>query len=177
MGYKRFEEIPVWNDAIALAVETFDLSATGCLGAYAGFRDQMERAAVSVSNNIAEGYERGSNAELMAFLYIARGSCGEVRSMSNLLERLPAASDHGDRIAHVKGCAEGVSRQLGKWLEYLKDSDFQRSKSRNTQARDHDDRLRLAHQFEETLRRVRSEAPPRPPSRAESEASIDPSPA
>ena len=158
MGYQRFEEIPAWKEAVALAVGMFELSATGCLGSYAGFRDQLERAAVSVSNNVAEGYERGSNAELIAFLYIARGSCGEVRSMLNLLERLPGVGSHGDQVVGLKGCAEGVSRQFGGWLDYLKKADFQGTKSRTPQARDHDDRLRRAHQFEETLRRVRTEA-------------------
>ena len=52
-----------------------------------GFRDQLDRAALSVSNNIAEGFERGTPNELPAFLYIARGSAGEVRSLLVLKER------------------------------------------------------------------------------------------
>jgi four helix bundle protein len=53
-------------------------------------QDQLERAALSVSNNIAEGFERGTTNELLAFIYIARGSAGEVRSMLCFIERRPA---------------------------------------------------------------------------------------
>jgi four helix bundle protein len=51
-------------------------------------KDQIERAGVSISNNIAEGFERGTTKETLAFLYISRGSSGEVRSLTYLLERL-----------------------------------------------------------------------------------------
>jgi len=53
-----------------------------------GFRDQIQRAAVSIMNNIAEGFESGSDAKFINFLNIARGSCGEVRSMLYLCEDL-----------------------------------------------------------------------------------------
>ena len=45
-----------------------------------GLRNQMQRAAVSIMSNIAEGFERGGNQEFVQFLYIAKGSCGELRS-------------------------------------------------------------------------------------------------
>jgi four helix bundle protein len=51
------------------------------------FRDQLDRAALSVSNNIAEGFDRGTTSELLAFIYIVRGSAAEVRSMLCLKER------------------------------------------------------------------------------------------
>ena len=72
MKYNRFEELPVWNSARELAIRIFGLTATGVLKNYAGLRDQLERAGLSVSNNIAEGFDRGTNAELLTFLYIAR---------------------------------------------------------------------------------------------------------
>jgi len=78
MRYQRFEDLPVWNEAIELAVQVFALTSHGEFNSKRSLRDQIERAAVSVSNNIAEGFERGTNNELLAFLYIARGSAGEV---------------------------------------------------------------------------------------------------
>jgi four helix bundle protein len=78
MGYKSFEDLPAWGAAIELAVRTFEMTSTGDLDPYAGLRSQIERAAVSVSNNIAEGFERGTHEELLSFLYYALGSAGEV---------------------------------------------------------------------------------------------------
>jgi four helix bundle protein len=71
--------------------------------AFAGQGDlanQKQRAGLSVSNNVAEGYERGSTQELIAFLYYARGSSGEVRSMLCLMERM-------GRFAHLKSEIDG----------------------------------------------------------------------
>ncbi len=57
------------------------MGSRGAFGGHPGLRDQIERAVVSISNNIAEGHERGTSEELLTFLYYARGSLGEVRSM------------------------------------------------------------------------------------------------
>ena len=93
MKYKRFEDLPVWNTAIDLAVAIYALTSKPEFAPHHGLRDQIERAAVSVSNNIAEGFERGTNKELLMFLYISRGSAGEVRSMLCLFERLPLSGN------------------------------------------------------------------------------------
>ncbi|MEJ2007423.1 MAG: four helix bundle protein [Acidobacteriota bacterium] len=78
MKYERFEQLPVWQAAIELARQIHALSAKRGFRGRHSLRDQIERAVVSVSNNIAEGFERGTTQELLTFLYIARGSAGEV---------------------------------------------------------------------------------------------------
>jgi four helix bundle protein len=81
MTYKRFEDVLVWQKAAELYEAIEELLENQKFIATRGFRDQLDRAALSVSNNIAEGFERGTTNELLAFIYIARGSAGEVRSM------------------------------------------------------------------------------------------------
>ena len=98
MKYHCFEDLPVWKDAIELAVGVFALAARPSFKYHAGTRNQLENAVVSISNNIAEGFERGTTQETLTFLYIARGSAGEVRSMLRLLERIPAFSDLRSQI-------------------------------------------------------------------------------
>jgi four helix bundle protein len=124
MGYKRFEELPVWQASIELALAACAMTAQPAFRRQRSLRDQMERAAVSVSNNIAEGFERGTNQELLTFLYISRGSAGEVRSMLCLLERMPAFSNLESEILNLKSSAESVSRQLGAWIRSLRDSEM-----------------------------------------------------
>ena len=68
MTYSRFEELPVWQEAIRLADGVYDMTEdTGWKGSRS-LRDQIERAALSVSNNIAEGFERGTRDEFLHFL-------------------------------------------------------------------------------------------------------------
>lgn len=60
MKYERFEQLPVWKASIGLAVQTYSITETAAFKSRYSLRDQIERAAVSVSNNIAEGFERGT---------------------------------------------------------------------------------------------------------------------
>ena len=124
MRYDRFEQLPAWGAAIGLAVGIYKLTSEKAFIKQRSLRDQLERAAVSVSNNIAEGFERGTTQELLTFLYIARGSAGEVRSMLCLLERLPAFGDFKFEISNLKSLAEGVSRQLRGWADSLQNTDI-----------------------------------------------------
>ena len=123
MKYQRFEELPVWQAAIRLAREIYDMTEDPAFRGRYSLRDQMERAAVSVSNNIAEGFERGTNQELLTFLYIARGSVGEVRSMLWLLEQIPTFRNLESGIRNLKREAEIISKQLGAWIRTLRDSE------------------------------------------------------
>ena len=124
MKYERFEQLPVWQSSIQLGVKIYALTNTAPFRRQRSLRDQIERAAVSVSNNIAEGFERGTNQELLTFLYISRGSAGEVRSMLCLLERLPGFHDLESEILNLKSDAESISRQLGAWIRPIQDSDL-----------------------------------------------------
>jgi four helix bundle protein len=76
----RFEDLQIWQKARELTRMVYDVTTRRAFARDFGLRDQIQRAAVSVMSNIAEGFERGSDAEFGRFLLIAKGSCGEVRS-------------------------------------------------------------------------------------------------
>ena len=122
MTYERFEQLPVWQAAIELATTVYAMTETPAFRSRYSLRDQIERASVSVSNNIAEGFERGTTQELLTFLYIARGSAAEVRSMLCLLEKIPAFAALKSPISNLKSQSEGISRQLRAWADSLQNS-------------------------------------------------------
>jgi four helix bundle protein len=72
-SYKRFEDLPVWNKAADLAAYVFDWTTRPEFRGKGDLANQMQRATLSISNNVAEGFQRGSTAELIHYLYIARG--------------------------------------------------------------------------------------------------------
>lgn len=146
--YKRFEDLPVWNTAIELAVGVYALTSKPQFRRRWSLRDQLERSSVSVSNNIAEGFERGTNNELLAFLFISRGSAGEARSMFCLLNRLGTFDELADEIKALKAKAESCSRQLRAWIQSIQNSEFRgerhvssRTKRQNQEARERDEFL------------------------------------
>ena len=81
MKVDRFEDLDAWTVARELSNLIYALGRDSGFARDYGFKEQIQRAAVSVMNNIAEGFERGSNKDFAKFLFIARGSIGEVRSM------------------------------------------------------------------------------------------------
>ena len=78
MKIEKFEDIIAWQKSKELSLNIYCIFRSN---KDYSFKSQIERAAVSVMNNIAEGFERKTNKEFISFLYIAKGSCGEVRSM------------------------------------------------------------------------------------------------
>ena len=80
MGVQRFEDLIAWQKARVLTTEIYRSTGQGSFARDFGLRDQIQRAAVSVMSNIAEGFDRGSRAEFHQFLVIAKASCAEVRS-------------------------------------------------------------------------------------------------
>ena len=85
MKFERFEDIIAWQKAKDLTVEIYTIIKKS---KDFNYNNQITRASISIMNNIAEGYERKSNNEFKLFLYISKGSCGEVRSMLRLGKEL-----------------------------------------------------------------------------------------
>jgi four helix bundle protein len=147
---------------MGLAVEIYTLRGKPQFGGDFSLRDQIQRAAVSISNNIGEGFERGTNQELPTFLYIARGSAGEVRSMLCLLERLPPLADLKSEISNLKSTAEGISRQLRGWVDSLQNSPIKGQRFLSDKARRSEMAARERKEFLEKLRRIREQGEPEP---------------
>lgn len=157
MTYERFEDLPVWQKAAELYELTEELLADESFSATRGCRDQLDRAALSVSNNIAEGFERGTTNELLAFLYIARGSAGEVRSMLTLKERRARKAgwpeDLKSEISNLRSTAESCSRQLRGWADSLQNSDIKGQRHLDDRVRAEGEQKHKAAEFQKKLLR------------------------
>jgi four helix bundle protein len=107
-----FEDLKVWQLARELVVAVYQLTSTQVFGKDHALRDQIRRAAVSSMANIAEGFERGSNREFKRFLYIARGSAGEVRSHLYVARDLDYITgvEFERMTSRVSGLSKGVFR-------------------------------------------------------------------
>ena len=115
---KTFEDLVVWQDAADLAVNVYNISACGKLSKDFGLRDQIQRASISVSNNIAEGFEYDNNKDFIKFLRFAKGSTGEVRNIMHFLNRV----NFIDNNTHDKMCTDliSLSSQLKGFISYLR---------------------------------------------------------
>ena len=160
MKYERFEDLPVWQSAVKLAQCVYELTKDKFFNQPGDLRDQMRRASLSVSNNIAEGFERGSTAELLAFLYIARGSCGETRSMLLFTERFPEAAHLKSEISNLKSLAESCSRQIRAWADNLQNCDIKGQRHLNENSRDIYEAKKRAVVFEKQLQQTLRKARP-----------------
>ena len=114
MTAKRFEDLRIWQDARERANAVYDVfGPESCGSRDFGFKDQIQRAGVSVRNNIAEGFERRSDQDFARFLDIAKGSNGEVRSMLYLAE------DRGYLASAIAESLRQRGEQLSKAIESL----------------------------------------------------------
>jgi four helix bundle protein len=155
MTYQRFEDIPVWQAGIALAERVFGLTGDRAFAGQGDVANQLQRAVLSVSNNVAEGFERGSTNELIAFLYYARGSAGEVRSILCLLDRMERFKHLRSEISDLKLMAESCSRQLRGWADHLQNTPIGGQRHLNEATRAEFDQGRKAEAFREKLQRLR----------------------
>lgn len=114
MSVKQFEDLIAWQKAQDLAVEIYKHFSQN---KDFGYRNQICEAAVSISNNIAEGFDRSSNADFSRFLYISLGSCSEVKSMLYLGNRLDYISiEAKDKLINDSNEVSKIIRGLIKSL-------------------------------------------------------------
>jgi four helix bundle protein len=116
MAFQSFEDLEVWQRGCRLAVDIFKTFAA-CRNRT--MQDQVQRAALSVPSNVAEGYERNSNKEFVRFLNIAKGSCGELRTQLYISRKLDflnkADFDHlVGESKEVSAMLHGLSRAVSK---------------------------------------------------------------
>lgn len=115
---KTFTEFEVYQKSIVLAKEVFKLMDNPGFQKEYGFKDQIKRAVVSISNNIAEGSEYNNNKQFIRFLAHSKGSCAEVRSMLILASELNLCREVETNEA-INLSIE-ISKNLSKFIEYLK---------------------------------------------------------
>lgn len=128
---KRFEDLWIWQQARELVREIYSDFGPGTPGERDfGFRDQIQKAGVSIMNNIAEGFERKTDKEFARFLDISKGSCGEVRSMYYTAMDLNYVNNRNaeKRQNRAKQISGGISK-LASHLRTSKDYDIKKSKS------------------------------------------------
>jgi len=116
--YERFEDMPIWRLAKDLAVEIYRITKDAKFRRDFGLVDQIRRASISISSNIAEGFERGSKREFVQFLYVAKGSLGEVRSQLQVSSELGYINEEDFGLLLQQ--TYDLSKQLGSFISSLK---------------------------------------------------------
>lgn len=119
MKFNRFEDLPIWQESRLLSQKIFDATTNQTFKDFF-LRDQMRRAAISVVSNIAEGFERGSNKEFIQFLYVAKGSTGELRSQCYVCYDSEYVTQ--DEFNKLIASCEGLSKKISNFISYLRAS-------------------------------------------------------
>lgn len=115
---ESFEELQVWQDSRDLVTGIYSITSKGALKNDRGFREQIQRAALSIMSNIAEGFERSSNKEFIRFLDFAKGSSGEVRAQLYAALDLKYLTEK--EFEDLSKKCVNISKQLTGFMSYLK---------------------------------------------------------
>jgi four helix bundle protein len=121
-SYKSFEELPLWKTAKILTITILEETAKIEFRNNLNLKNQIQRSAISISSNIAEGFERGTKTEFIQFLYIAKGSCGELRSQIIIAKEMNYIQN-GIYLKIHEYCIQ-VSRQINGLVNYLKKTHY-----------------------------------------------------
>ena len=113
-----FESLDCWKDGVSLAVQIYRISSQGDLAKDFGLRDQIRKSAVSIPSNIAEGKERETVNEFIRFLYIAKGSSGELRTQLIIANQIGYLDDQPSKDLIEKSTK--ISGMIGNLIKYLK---------------------------------------------------------
>ena len=118
--WKSFEEIEAWKESSRLVCEVYRVTREGEFSRDFALRDQIRKSAISVPSNISEGFERDSTKAFINFLYIAKGSCGELRTQIYLARKLGYID--AARMKKLVAKAKDVSRMIAGLIGYLEKS-------------------------------------------------------
>lgn len=120
MKVNSFEDLQVWKDSRILVKSIYQLTSDSKFSKDFGLREQIQRASVSIMNNIAEGFERNNNKEYIKFLGYSKGSAGEVRSMLYVATDLGYISQDSFNMHYQM--AINIITQISNFIKYLKKS-------------------------------------------------------
>jgi four helix bundle protein len=132
MAVKAFEDLEVWKEARRLTQRIYQLTKNENFSKDFALRDQIRRAAVSVMSNIAEGFERGGNQEFVQFLYVAKASCGEVRSQ--VYVALDQSYVAGAEVDELTNSFKRLSSMISNLIAYLRKSGMKGEKFRKPES-------------------------------------------
>jgi len=122
MKFERFEDLDVWKLSRELVKYIYKITAQEKFQRDFSFISQIQRSAVSIMSNIAEGFERKGNKEFIHFLYIAKGSCGELRSQ--LYIALDLGYITNDEFQQNIQLSEKISKSISGFIKYLESYKF-----------------------------------------------------
>lgn len=120
MSWSSLEAMPIWRIAKDLSVAVYRLSEGSNFNKHWPLKSQLQKSCISIVSNIAEGYERGGNREFIQFLYIAKGSVGEVRAQLLLVAELGLVQR--EVVTDLETSLFELSKMLGGFIRYLTSS-------------------------------------------------------
>ena len=123
---RSFEDLNAWKQARILNKEIYRITARGLFGRDFALRDQIRRASISISSNIAEGFERNGRKEFLNFLSIAKASAGEVRSQLFLARDLEYIGEV--EFERIRDLLVQTSKMIWGMMEYLRKSEIDGNK-------------------------------------------------
>jgi len=118
MRINKFEDLDIWRESIGFAKEIYHITSKGKFNKDFSFKDQIRRAIISISSNIAEGFERNNNNEFRRFLIISKGSIGEARTQLYIALKIDYISQ--EQFNDLNRKLQDLSKKIGGFVNYLK---------------------------------------------------------